>query len=65
MARPIIDHLRVRQLWANKAARAEIKRQVKGKLGIDVTTIGQLLELFVQYAPQLLAIIASVIKLFG
>jgi len=63
--RPFIDALRVRAVWRNPEARAEIRRRVKAKLGIDVTTIQQLLELFVTYAPQLLQIIAQVIAMFS
>ena len=62
--RPVIDALKVRQLWARSNARAEIKRRVKKELGIDVTTIQQLLELFVKYAPELLKIIAAIIAMF-
>ena len=65
MARPIINAAKVAALWAKPKARAEIRKRVKAKLGIDVTTLRELLELFVEYAPQLLAIIAEVIKLFS
>jgi hypothetical protein len=63
--KPFIDALRVRAIWANKKARAELKSRIKDRLGIDVTTIQQLIELFIQYAPQLLAILAEVIAMFS
>jgi predicted transcriptional regulator len=55
----------IRLLWARPAARAEIKRRVKAKFGIDITTIKQLLDLLVEYGPKLIAIIAEVLKLFS
>jgi hypothetical protein len=63
--RPIINALKVRELWGRSNARAEIRRRVKKELGIDVTTLRELLDLFVEFAPQILKIIMQVIDLFS
>ena len=43
----------------------ELLRRIREKYGVNVDNLRALLELFIQYAPQLLKIVADVIAMFS
>lgn len=61
---PVLEAM-LRAMWANPQAKAELQKRVKAKLGIDVNTIKQLLDLLAQYAPQIMALVSQIIAMFA
>ena len=58
------DRRNLRRVLRDNDMQEEFVRRVKEKFGIDVDNLRALLDLFVQYAPQLLKIVADIIAMF-
>jgi hypothetical protein len=60
-----VDRRNLRRILRDENMQDEFLRRVREKFGVDVDNLRALLELFLEYAPQLLKIVADVIAMFA
>lgn len=58
------DRRNLLRVMRNADMQDELLRRIREKYGVNVDNLRDLLQLFVEYAPQLLKIVADVIALF-
>jgi len=59
------DRRRLLKIMRDDDMQDEFLRRVRDRFGVDVDNLRALLELLVEYAPQLLKIVADVIAMFS
>lgn len=58
------DRRNILKVLRNDEMQDELLRQVREKFGVNVDNLRDLLELFFEYAPQVLKLIAEIVKMF-
>lgn len=55
----------VNRVLANPILLERVKKEVGRQFGVDMNNIAELLELFIQYAPQIIQIILQIVSIFA